>query len=219
MPDLTTLEVVRAWLAIPTNQTGSDTILSSLISAVSADFLRAIGRTDFLTEDYVEVREGDGGNRLVTRHWPITEISSLTVAGATVAAQVEPGVAGYFTEAGLDPERLNEIYLQGSTFTDAAQVIVSYSGGYEAAPDDVAQAVAEWVATRFKIRPESTVSTQRSAAGEHVTYEKDPSMPSNTARVIEKYTRNWPSLDKFNDDRNYRVTRINRTYTTVEKPS
>jgi hypothetical protein len=217
--DLTTLTVVHDWLAIPEGQTGADTVLSSLISAVSADFLRAISRTDFLSETYVEVREGDGDNRLVMRHWPITNITALTVAGIAVEAQATPGTPGYFTEAGLDPERLNEIYLNGSRFTDAAQVVVTYAAGYVAAPDDVAQAVAEWVATRFKIRPESTVSTQRSAAGEHVTYEKDPSMPSNTARVIEKYTRTWPSLDKFNDDRNYRVTRINRTYTTVEKPS
>jgi hypothetical protein len=83
----------------------------------------------------------------------------------------------------------------------------------------VAQAVIEWVALRYKGRPGTGVSSQREAGGEHVTYDREAPMPPTTAAVAERYKRCWPSLNKRDDDRNYRVTRINRTFTqtTVEK--
>jgi hypothetical protein len=217
MPDLTTLEAVKQWLAIPDAQTGSDAQLATLITATSADFLRALERTDFLSTTYTEVREGDGGKRLVLRHWPITVVASVNVGGNAITAQVTPGGAGFYVDWVLDPERLNELYLNGSVFTDAAPVIIAYTAGYVTAPADVAQAVVEWVAARYKSRTAQGVSAQREAGGEHVTFDKDEAMPANTARVVERYKRCWPSLDKRQDDRDYRVTRINRTTTETVK--
>lgn len=216
MADLTDLAAVKAWLAIATS--GSDAILTALVTSTSADFLRAIERTDFAAADYTEVREGDGGSRLVMRHWPISSIASITVAG--VALQVSPDkvAGGYYFDDGLDPERLNEIYLAGGdTFTDGAAVVVAYNAGYVDTPTDVAQAVVEWVAARYKGRPGAQLTSQREAGGEHVTYDREAPMPPTTAAVAERYKRCWPSLDKRNDDRDYRVTRINRTITTAVK--
>lgn len=217
MPDLTTTAAVKAWLAIPSNQNGSDTIFDALVTSTSADFLRAIKRTDFLAADYAEVREGDGGSRLVMRHWPINTVATLKVGAATITASDDQVADGYYFDEDLDPERLNEIYLVGSVFTDLATVQVAYNAGYAEVPEDVAQAVVEWVAARYKGRPGAQLNSQREAGGEHVTYDREAPMPPTTAAVAERYTRDWPSLDKRNDDRNYRVTRINRTYTTTEK--
>jgi hypothetical protein len=211
LPDLTTLDAVKGWLAI--TQTGSDAILTALVTSTSADFLRAIERTDFLAADYTEVREGDGNSRLAMRHWPITAVTALTVAGTTIAASADKIAPGYYLDADLDPERINQLYLVGSTFTDVAQVVVAYAAGYAEPPDDVAQAVIEWVAARYKGRPGAGVSSQREVGGEHVTYDREAPMPPTTAAVAERYKREWPSLNKRDDDRDYRVTRINRTFT------
>jgi hypothetical protein len=170
-----------------------------------------------MTAVYTEVREGDGDKRLVLRHWPITAVSSVKVGGNIITAQSAPGGTGYYIDSALDPERLNELYLNGSSFTDAAQVIIAYTAGYATAPADIAQAVTEWVAVRYKSRPGAGISSQREAGGEHVTFDKDEAIPASTSRVIEKYRRPWPSQDKYNDDRNQRVTRINRTTTEVVK--
>jgi hypothetical protein len=217
MPDLTTLDDVKSWLAIGASN-GSDSILKELITSTSADFLRAIGRTDFLTAQYTEVREGDGNSRIATRHWPITAITTITISGTGLAPSPDRVAAGYYFEAELDPERVNNIYLAGGeVFTDLAPIAIAYTAGYTAPPDDVAQAVVDWVCDRYKGRPSTGVNSQREAGGEHVTYEKETAMPDSTARVVTKYKREWPSLDKRTDDRDYRVTRINRTYTEAIK--
>lgn len=217
MPDLTTVAAVKAWQAIPSGRAGSDAILAALVTSTSADFLRAIERTDFLAEDYTEVREGDGGQRLVMRHWPINTVATLNVGAATIAVSSDKILPGYYFDDGLDPERLNELYLVGSVFTDGAAVKVAYNAGYATVPADVAQAVVEWVVARYKGRPGAQIASQREAGGEHVTYDREAPMPPTTAAVAERYKRCWPSLDKRNDDRNYRVTRINRTITTSIK--
>jgi hypothetical protein len=217
MADLTTLVDVKAWLAIASTLNASDGILAELITATSVDFLRAIDRIDFLTANYNEVREGDGGSRMVLRHWPITAITTLKVATATIAASADQIAAGYYLDAQLDPERVNQLYLVGSTFTDGAQVVVAYAAGYAATPGDVAQAVTEWVAARYKGRPGAGIASQRDAGGEHVSYDREAPMPPTTAACAARYKRCWPSLNRREDDRDYKITRINRAFTTTEK--
>lgn len=216
--DLTTLQDVKAWLGVPSGQTGSDATLAELISNTSADFLRAIGRTDFLTASYTEVREGDGNCRIATRHWPITAISTITVSGTGVASSPDRVASGYYFEDELDPERVNQIYLAGGeVFTDLAPIAIAYTAGYATPPLDVAQAVIDWIAARFRGRPGVAVNSQREAGGEHITYDKEAAMPATTAACAARYTRELPSLDKRGDDRDYKITRINRTYTEVTK--
>ena len=217
--DLTNLIDVKAWLAIASTLNASDGSLAELITATSADFLRAIARVDFLPGDYPEVREGAGGSRMALRHWPITEIDTLSVAGSAIAASADRIAAGYYLDAELDPERVNQLYLVGSTFTDGAQVVVAYAAGYTAAPDDVAQAVVEWVAARYKGRLGAGLASQREAGGEHVTYDREAPMPPATAACAARYKRCWPSLNRRQDDRDQAVTRINRNFTAAAPPA
>jgi hypothetical protein len=212
MPDLTNLTDVKAWLAIASTLNASDGILGELITSTSADFLRAIERVDFLADTYTEVREGDGGSRMVLRHWPVTEITTLTIGGAAVEASADQIAPGYYLDAQLDPERVNQLYLVGATFTDGAQVVVAYPAGYAEAPGDVAQAVVEWVAMRYKGRPGAGLASQREAGGEHVTYDREAPMPPSTTACAARYKRCWPSLNRRQDDLDYKITRINRNF-------
>lgn len=219
MPDLTTTAAVKAWLGITATQTGSDNVLSDLVTSTSADFLRAIDRQDFTPAAvYTEVRDGDGDTRMRLRHWPVNSITSINVSGTAIPASPDKVASGYYIDADLDPERRSEVYLAGGdTFMDGSPVVVVYEAGYAVVPEDVAQGVLEWVAARYKGRPGTGISSQREAGGEHVTYDREAPMPATTAAVAERYKRTWPSLDKRSDDRNDRVTRISRTFTSAEK--
>lgn len=135
MADLCQLSDVKAWLTIPSATTANDSVLSRLITAVSLEFLREIGRTDFYTAaNYTETREGDGDVRVVVRHWPINSIASMTIAGSSISASSNQITTGYYFDADIDPERLWEVYLAGGlTFTDAAAVVITYNAGYASA--------------------------------------------------------------------------------------
>ena len=213
--DLTTLTQVKGMLGLPsTPVAASDSVLDSLISATSADFLRAIERTDFLAADYTETRIGDGGPWLVLRHRPINSVASVTIAGVAVAASPDGVASGYNIIAETDPERIRLLTMSGgAVFTDGASVAVTYNGGYATVPLDVAQAVADWVVRRWRSRPAVGVSSQRDAGGEHVTYDAEAPMPSTTQGVADRYARPRPSTNKRQEDRDQRVTRINRTIT------
>lgn len=215
--DLTTFEAVCNWLAqsqntpVPALVTA---IIPGLISACSADFVREIGRTDFFpAADFTEVRSGDGDVRITLRHSPINSIASLTVAGTAVQPSPDKIQAGWYIDAELDPEQRDQLYVNGG-LTDTAPVVIVYNAGYATPPGDVAQAVTEWVADRYTDRTSSGKSSQRAAGGEHVSYEhEDDSIPPQVARVIEKYRRERPNLNRRQDDRDQKITRINRTTT------
>lgn len=212
MPDLTTLTAVKDWLPIPSGTVTDDTLLSGLITSASDDFLRAIERPDLLTADYTEVRQGDGDTRMSLRHWPVTAVATLTVGGVAVTASADQIAPGYYFDADLDPERRTQLYLAGGiTFTDLAVVKLAYSAGYATVPTDVEQAVKEWVCARYKGRPNVSAASRRSTEGADMRVDLSDA-PETTKGVIARYKICWPSQDKRTDDRNYRVTRINKTY-------
>jgi hypothetical protein len=182
-PDLCTLAQVKAWLTI--TQTTEDTLLQNLVSAVSFDFLREIGRPDFYPAGvYSEIREGDGGDRMVMRHWPINSLSAVLVNSASFLASA-------FVDTDLDPERRFELYLSGKVFADGGVIQVTYNAGYVTPPLDAAQAVGEWTAYRYKSRQWIGQTSKHMAQGETVST-PDEDMPATVKRVIERYRRYDP---------------------------
>src|SRR5215469_2923740 len=136
--DLCQLSDVKAWLNVGTQQTTNDTLLAGLITSVSYDFLREISRLDFYpSANYTEVREGDGGASMILRHWPLNEITSVTITvnsippvTTTIHASTDDVENGYWIDMDLDPEARWELFLDGCTFTDLATVTVAYNAGY-----------------------------------------------------------------------------------------
>ena len=196
MPDLTTLIDVKNWQgAIAGNSANADGILSSLITATSADFLRAIERPDLLTATYTEQRVGDGSCRMVLRHWPVTAVASVMIAGTAQDSST------YGIDTSLDPERCYVLYLLGSsTFTDGAPVRVTYSAGYATTPADIAQAVIEWVVLRFNKKGMTGQKNARSNEGERTDVDQE-ALPPTTQRVIDLYRRKWPAYGRTADQR------------------
>jgi hypothetical protein len=194
--DLCKLTDVKAWLTIATNQSADDNLLSRLITAVSYDFLREIGRLDFTpAQDYTEVREGDGGDLMVLRHWPLNSVSSVTItvpnaspATISIPESTDDVEEGYWIDMDIDPERRWELYLDGFVFTDLATITVMYNAGYQTVPQDVEQAVIEWVAYRYKTRQWIGQTSKHMAQGETIQT-PETEIPPSVKRVIERYRR------------------------------
>lgn len=187
--DLTTLAALKAWDSSISGST-ADAVLGTLITATSADFLREIKRPDLLTATYTEQRVGDGSVRLMLRHWPVTAISNVTIAGTSIPS------GDIFFDPTLDPEKTFIVYLTaGYAFTDGAAVSVAYTAGYAAVPTDIAQAVLEWCTLRWKKKAVTGATQVRNIEGERA--DVDPSaIPPNTQRIIDLYKREWPSYTR-----------------------
>ena len=196
MPDLTTLANVKSWQGgIPATSSAADAKLARLITATSGDFLRAIKRVDLMTASYTEQRTGDGSPRIVLRHWPVTEVSAVHISGTAVSASPDSVQAGWFLDTNQDPEKAFVLYYAGGYFRDGASVSVIYNAGYVTVPDDIEQAVIEWVVLRYNLGPTSGQTQTRSSEGEHTDFDPD-AMPPNTKRVIDAYTRTWPEYGR-----------------------
>jgi hypothetical protein len=215
--DLTTKETLKLWLPIASANTNDDVTIERLITAVSLDFMRATKRPDLLKATYTEARQGDGGRRMITYHWPIVAVTTLTVAGAAIATSRDKVENGYYFDADIDPERMWNIYLNGYTFSDAGAVKIAYTAGYDAPgavlgdgeialPEDIEQAVIDWCAYRYKERPNVASTQRRSNQGESVQSQLIDA-PPNVLQVIERYKRELPSIDRRGDEREERVQR------------
>src|SRR5262245_43826300 len=94
--DLTTLADVKAWL-----QTGQsafpitdDALLVRLITAASQYIQSWLNRSIALA-DYLEARDGTGGESLPFGCFPVTDVKSLTIDGQKIPRAATGQAAGY----------------------------------------------------------------------------------------------------------------------------
>ena len=144
--DLTTLDNVKAWLALPAAPGDSDDLLSRLITAASAFVVAYLGR-DLAPTDYSEIHDGTGTGWLLLRQAPITAVQSIAFDGRTLTTQADPGAGtrGFF----FDGRRLSLI---GDIFPFRRPVVVAYTAGFTDLPEAIEQAVIELVGEAFKRR-------------------------------------------------------------------
>ena len=184
--DLTTLADVKAWL-----QTGQsafpptdDALLTRLITAASQYIQTWLNRPIALC-DYIEVRDGTGGQRLQFACFPVSAVLSLTIDGLAIPPAAEPSpstglTAGYV----FSPTQLT---VRGYYFTRRAQnVVVTYTAGYAITPPEIAQACIELVALRYRERTRIGEVSRAVGGGETVTYsQKDMGAP--IATLLQQY--------------------------------
>ena len=151
--DLTTLGDVKAWLqlgAAPFPAT-DDALLQRLITAAGAFTDTWLGRP-ILSQDWQEIRDGTGGQRLAFANIPVTAVLSLSIDGLAIPPAPALGTDG----GGFGPGytfTATELALRGLVFTRRPQnVIVTYTAGYASVPPDLAQACIELVCRRYKER-------------------------------------------------------------------
>jgi hypothetical protein len=135
--------------------------------------------------DYLEVRDGTGGQQLQFACFPVSAVLSLTIDGVAIPPAPPPSpstglTAGYV----FSPTQLA---VRGYYFTRRAQnVIVTYTAGYSAIPPEIAQACIELVALRYRERTRVGEVSKSVGGGETVTYaQKD--MSSSIATLLQQY--------------------------------
>ena len=181
--DLTTLADVKAWLQTGQNPfpATDDALLQRLISAASEFIQNWLGR-QIAAADWLEIRDGTGGQLMAFANIPATAILSLSIDGLTIPPAAADGGfgAGYtFTPT--------ELALRGYVFTRRPQnVVIIYTAGYDTTPPDIAQACIELVCLRYRERSRIGEVSKSLGGGETVTFsQKD--MRDNVKTLLSQY--------------------------------
>lgn len=176
MTDLTTVTSLKAYLGITTLD--DDSLLASMITAYSTEVISWLNRDIALTT-YTEQLSGDGGRVLMLGNYPIQSITSLTIDGIVIPARPAYGQNGYLFDG-------DSVVLFGYVFTrDFLNVQITYSAGFTNIPTDLAQAVNEIVALRYRER-DRIGNASKTLAGETVAFiVKD--FPASAQTILNQY--------------------------------
>lgn len=171
--DLCQLSDVTSWLQTGQNPfpATDDALLSRLITAAS-QFIQSWLQRQIAVADWIEIRDGNGGQRLTFANSPVTGVLSLSIDGLSIPPA--PADGGYGTGYVFSPI---ELALRGYVFSRRAQnVVVTYTAGYRNVPPDIAQACIELVCQRYRERSRTGEVSKALMSGETVTYsQKDMS--------------------------------------------
>ena len=181
--DLTCLSDVTAWLQTGQNPFPAvdDALLTRLITAAS-QFIQSWLQRQIAVSDWVEVRDGNGGQRLTFANFPVSQVWSLSIDG--LAIPPVPAGGGFGAGYVFSP---TELALRGYVFTRRAQnVSVTYTAGYASVPADIAQACIELVCQRYRERTRIGEVSKSLMSGETVTYsQKD--MSDDVKTLLSQY--------------------------------
>jgi hypothetical protein len=185
--DLTCLADVTAWLQTGQNPfpATDDALLGRLITGAS-QFIQSWLQRQIALSDWIEVRDGDGGQRMPFANFPVNAVLSLSIDGLTIPpAPASGGIGGGFTAGYVFSP--TELALRGYVFTRRAQnVIVSYTAGYPRVPPDIAQACIELVCQRYRERTRIGEVSKALVSGETVTFsQKD--MSDDVMTLLSQY--------------------------------
>jgi hypothetical protein len=185
--DLCVLSDVTAWLQTGQNPFPSvdDALLTRLITAAS-QFIQTWLQRQIAVTDWIEIRDGNGGQRLAFANFPVSQVWSLSIDGLTIPPAPAPGgiTGGFGAGYVFSP---TELALRGYVFTRRAQnVSVTYTAGYAGVPPDIAQACIELVCQRYRERARIGEVSKALIGGETVTYsQKD--MSEDVMTLLSQY--------------------------------
>jgi uncharacterized phiE125 gp8 family phage protein len=193
--DLTTIANAKAWLNVTT--TNDDPLLTRLVSAAS-QFVQTWMNRQILTAFYSDSYTGSGSNTQALANFPVTAVSSLTIAGQSISASPDGVQTGYICD-----ERF--IYLIGAAFASSAfpsaapnkfphwpplGVKVSYTAGFATVPLDIEQAVLELIGLKYSDRSHFGQAS-KSINGEVVSF-ITADMPKGVATILGNYKKVVP---------------------------
>lgn len=138
--DLTTITNVGAWIGLVSPN--DNLLLETLISAISAYVPRVLNQ-GVLTAEYVEIRQGNGKDRMLLKNWPVQSIALVEWQGMAISAQTDlmSGVSGITTDG-------KAVWLVNYRFP-RAPVRITYTAGYDTVPLDIQEAVTELVGEEY----------------------------------------------------------------------
>ena len=180
---LASLADLKTYLGMDAGSTVADAELTRLLGVASAWAENYCERT-FTRAAFTELRNGTGSAVLPVRNAPIASVSSVSIDGTAVVAS--DGTSAGFA---FDGPR---IYLVGGQIfcRGTKNVQITYTGGFETIPDDVAHAVIEIAAQAFREK-EWIGFTSKSLAGETVAFQRN-GFPESARATLAPYRRIYP---------------------------
>ena len=194
--DPTTLADVKAW-----QQTGQsafpptdDALLTRLITAAS-QYLQTWLNRRIAIADYMEIRDGTGGQRLQFACFPVSSVMSLIIDGMAIPPAPAPSQSAGLTAGYVFSP--TQLAVRGYYFTRRVQnVVFSYTAGYSSTPPEIAQACIELVALRYRERTRVGEVSKSVSGGGTVSYsQKDMSAPILT--LLQQYRGVTPNTTGF----------------------
>lgn len=200
--DLTTLNDVKAWLQIQSANTDDDDTIQFLITSFSQYVLNRTGVASFNSvNQYTEIYDGNGSQRLFLRNYPITSIISVVVGSYQVSQSTSTSSAGLFIEqiprsiafrsGGVGWTTAVGIYPY--TFRPGiGNVQVTYMAGYTSVPYDLQEACMKAVAINYKRKDWIDLASKTltaSGGGTGTTAYRAWALPPEIERVLVWYSR------------------------------
>lgn len=195
MSAYTSLSAFRAYLGPKAGSQVPDELLQSLLDGACEAVDAWLG-CSLLAADHDEWYSGNGSNRMVLRNWPVQQVTVVSINGQVVPQQARLGAYGWRHDDWL-------LVLDGAVFTRGVRnVRVQYRAGLDVVPADVAGAVQQIAATRFKER-DWTGYASKSLAGEVISFHSyapgagqsiaSGGIPPAALAVLNRYKRVVPA--------------------------
>ena len=144
--DLTSVDAVKAYLGVDADAVYDDTVIGSLVTACSL-YVQTWMNRQILSALYDDIRDGNGKHFMLLQEFPVTDVLSVNINGRDIPKSNGLTEPGFFLSGRV-------IYLRhGLTFErGTGNINISYRAGFDTCPVDLAQAVVEMVALRYRER-------------------------------------------------------------------
>jgi hypothetical protein len=199
--DLLNLSDLKDWLSIPSSNSNDDTILDRLITAVSNQIYSRLSRPALgftIPSSFDEVRDGSGTVSMITRNFPISAVSGLTIDGIPIPLSpdgVQPGYVfdnytvmlvggGYYSWQRND---IGSMSPYGVFRSGKQNVTISYTSGYPQVPGDLEQYALEICALRYMNRKRIGLKSNSSKAGESSTFSNAEEAEALMLQIENRY--------------------------------
>jgi uncharacterized phiE125 gp8 family phage protein len=182
---LTTLANAKAWLKIPTLETGTDSMVEMFINAASDDIEQYTQRK-LKAQSHTEIQHGRGSNAILCHEFPVNSITELRIDPDSdfTDASTLIDADDYRLEASSDC-----IFLLTRLFPRGySNIRVIYNAGYSTVPASLEQACL-WI-TAFNYRMWETKNIARpnkSKDGESASYGQ--AWPDHIIAALNKFKR------------------------------
>ena len=183
MADLTTIDAVKEYLGIDAGSSADDALLTRLVTAASAFVTQATNRV-FTSTTFTETQSGTGYlTTIIPKQWPVTSVTSVTVDGTAIPARATVTGDGWVLADDV-------IRLVGYTTTPGvSNIVIVYTAGLASVPTDIAQAVIELAAYRYKVKDRISIASKNLPAGEVISFVGYSASTASVDAVIDAYRR------------------------------
>lgn len=177
MEPFATVAQFRELMSIKHNE--DDALIKRLLAAASG-WIRSYLNRDINAAAYTDTMDGTGTRKLTLKQYPITGVDSVTVNGLALASSAF--VARGASLARTDGYRWPEGY---------GNVVVSYTAGFAAFPDEVTQACLQLAAWRYRERTRMGESQIATPQGQNISFQTS-AVPNDVKELLDNMRRVIP---------------------------